>query len=116
MRYRMPPKAGRPEDANVIVLRRLLSERGWYTIKTHGSAMQAGLPDLLCWHSTLGFRMIEVKMETGRFTVAQKEEFHKISGYGGQIWVIEGKDPVDEQYLIQQLSCLNSKGNWYIWA
>lgn len=102
----------RPEDRGLHRLRELMVQRGWLVYKSHGSVYQAGLPDLLCWHKSYGFRLLEIKTRTGTFTPAQRELFHKISAHGGQIWVIVVDDPPDDCQLLDQLEILHSGGNW----
>lgn len=113
--YQLKSTGNRPEDAIVQKLRLVMIQRGWYTYKTHGSELQAGLPDLFCWHKNFGLRMIEVKTETGTYTPAQREIFHLISAHGGMIWTFKCSSPPDEAQLIGKLDLLKGPPNWHVY-
>lgn len=102
------------EEQVVIRLRKLMEERGWYTIKTVGNAFQSGLPDLVCFHHTYGMRLVEVKTPRGAFTPAQRREFHQISAHGGHIWVLVGDLPLDNLKLAVEIEKLRGPANWHL--
>jgi hypothetical protein len=78
-----------PESAIVEAIRDMLGKLGWFTIKTHGSQYQSGLPDLYCCHPKYGTRWVEVKnAEKYSFTPAQTEVFPKLIAHGVGVWVL----------------------------
>lgn len=80
---------------------------GWYTIVTHGSIFQQGLPDLFACHSKFGQRWIEVKNPKAYcFTPAQLETFPKLCANGSGVWILV--DDSDEEY-----KKLWKPPNWY---
>ncbi len=100
------------EQKVVERLRKLMADRGWYSIKTIGNEYQSGLPDLLCWHKSYGMRMVEVKTPRGQYTPHQKREFHMISAYGGNIWVLVGDVPLNDLHLSIEIEKLRGPANW----
>jgi len=78
-----------PEAGVVTDIRATLHMHGWYTIKTHGSEYQSGLPDLYCCHSRYGTRWVEAKfIESYKFTPAQLDVFPKLCANGAGVWVL----------------------------
>lgn len=68
-----------------------LRMNGWFVVRTHGNAMQSGLPDNFASHSKYGHRWIEYKlpkMEGSVFTAAQIETFPKLCANGSGVWII----------------------------
>ena len=76
-------------------------------IKIHGNQFQSGLPDLYATHSKFGYRWIEVKTPTGRFTPAQLDTFPKLSANGTRIWVLTGSDHF-------QMKKIHGPENWFM--
>lgn len=96
-----PRKTGksRPEAKIQEKIILYLRAREWYVKPTHGSAMQAGFPDLFATHSRFSHRWIEVKlpgMKGSRFTPAQIDCFPKFCAHGSGIWVLTAA--TDEEY------------------
>ena len=80
-----------PESVIVHQLMSLLSLKGWYVLKMHGSLFQAGFPDLYATHKQYRNRLIEVKDPLRKgdvFTAAQHEVFPKLSAFGSPIYVL----------------------------
>lgn len=78
-----------PESGIVTLIRKYLKDLDWYTIKTHGSEFQSGLPDLYCCHVRYGARWVEVKNPNKySFTPAQLDTFPKLAAHGVGVWVL----------------------------
>lgn len=78
-----------PEKVIEDKIREMLTLKGWFVVKTHGSQFQSGLPDLYATHSRYGARWIEVKNpDSFSFTPAQMETFPKLIANGTQVWVL----------------------------
>jgi len=85
-----------------------LKDRGWFTIITHGSMYQAGLPDIFAVHKIHGHRWIEVKNPTSyKFTIAQQQAFPYFddSGHGAYqtgVWVLVDNSQAEYEKLFRQ--------------
>lgn len=92
-----PLKKLRPKDRSeaqiqAAFMRELLLE-GWYCIRTHGNAFQAGFPDILAMHKRWGTRWVEVKRPgRARFTQDQLDVFTKFSSKNVGVWVVTHED------------------------
>lgn len=98
-----------PERKVLVDIVRMLTLKGWFCVKTHGSQFQAGLPDLFVTHKHYRQRWIEVKDPERRgqpFTPAQLEMFPKLSAFGAPVWVLTGATDADYQKLFEP-------ENWY---
>lgn len=70
-------------------IQRKLELLKWFTIKTHGSQMQQGIPDILASHKVYGIRLIEVKNPAGfSFTPAQVKIFAEMVSHGAPVYVL----------------------------
>ncbi len=102
-----PRKRKGPESEIVTAIRKFLLERGWYTIKTHGSEFQSGLPDLYCCHPRYGTRWVEVKNPLKySFTSAQMDTFPKLEAHGVGVWILTAGTETEYQKLFRP-------ANWY---
>jgi len=113
MKLHTPFSGGRkteaPEQKIREAIRKMLAEKGWYAIVTHGNMFQSGLPDIYATHSRYGARWIEVKdPKRGGdvFTSAQHDVFPKICANGSGVWVLIVATEAEYQKLFE-------KGNWY---
>ena len=85
-------------------MRELLLD-GWYCLRTHGNAYQAGFPDVLALHKRFGTRWIEVKRPKGiKFTQAQLDVFTKFSANRVGVWVLTHEN---------QKNLIHGAANWY---
>lgn len=64
----------------------------WFAIKTHGNEFQEGLPDWLLIHPDHGVKFLELKLERGRFTRAQKRLFPLMAAAGAKIYIGKPSD------------------------
>lgn len=58
---------------------------------THGSAYQAGFPDMYVTHKVYSARWVEVKlpeMKGSRYTPAQLITFPRLCAHGAGVWVL----------------------------
>jgi hypothetical protein len=70
---------------------RMLEAKGWAVASTHGTALQAGFPDLYASHAKMTpcIRWIEVKQPVGyKITDAQRKWFPKFTLAGTGIWIL----------------------------
>jgi hypothetical protein len=84
---------------------KMLRQRGWYVVATHGNAYQMGFPDLYATHVKYGARWIEVKlpeMRGSKFTVAQLDMFPKLVANGTPIWILTGASEEEYAKLFHQ--------------
>ncbi len=89
-----------PESQIVTDIRDFLKLRDWYTIKTHGSEYQSGLPDLYCCHKRYGARWVEVKNPLKySFTPAQLDTFPLLAAHGVGVWVLTAGTDFEYQKL-----------------
>jgi hypothetical protein len=102
-----PRRRRGPESIIVDELRTFLHLRDWYTIKTHGSEYQSGLPDLYCCHKRYGARWIEVKnAEKYSFTSAQMDVFPKLIAHGVGVWILTAATEAEYRKIF-------GPSNWY---
>ena len=90
-------KSDGPEEKILQAIVRMLTLRGWYTVRMHGNIHQYGFPDLFCTHTKYGIRLVEVKNpHSFKFTGAQLDKFPKLQANGAQVWVLTGSS--EEEY------------------
>ena len=85
--------SGMLEKDIVKAIRKELESRGAFTMKTHGSPMSAGYPDILvCYRGR--FVAIEVKRPTTRHTVTARQQafLDAIAAAGGAVGVAVSVD------------------------
>lgn len=90
MEFKTPRNYSQPEKKIETDLREYLHQEGWVTEKLHGSAYQAGFPDLYCYHPEHGERWVEVKTESGSLTHAQYVKFSKWEAFNLGVWILMG--------------------------
>ena len=102
-----------PESVAVRRLQNLFAQQGWVAYKTHGSAYQAGFPDLYCTHKLFRSRLVEVKMPWGKLTPAQRAVFPQLSNNGSPIWIIKSLWPVNDDQLLARIRFVQTcPENW----
>lgn len=81
------------EKQIVNAIKKALTERGAWVVKTHGSPHLAGLPDILCCYRGR-FVAIEVKRPTTRHTVTARQQafLDAIADAGGVVGVAVSVD------------------------
>ena len=74
-----------------------LRKRGWYVKATHGNAYFSGFPDLFCWHTNHGLRLIDLKV-AGRckLTKAQIQTWPEMAEFDCGVWIMV--DATEEEY------------------
>lgn len=78
-----------PEAVIQAAIIRMLEDKDWKVLTTHGNIYQFGFPDLYCMHYTLGTRWVEVKNPLAySFTAAQLQTFPLFSSKGVGIWIL----------------------------
>lgn len=97
--YKKGPEA-KIQDAIIKMLR----ERGWTVMSTHGNMYQHGFPDLYAVQRCYGRpRWIEVKNPVSfKFTPGQWEMFPKLVVEGVGIWVLVAATEEEYQKLFQK--------------
>ncbi len=74
-----------------------------------GHLMQAGFPDLFCYHRTYGLRLVEVKNPTAyKFQPSQMEFFQELAAVGCGVWVLTGSSEDDLKKLLKP-------PNWHLY-
>ena len=92
----MRPRFGPRESVLVQQVRGALRVAGWTIVqKIHGSAYQAGLPDLFCFKPPARSQWVEVKKRRGsRLTGAQRARFAEWEAAGLGVWVLTSAEDV----------------------
>lgn len=102
----LPKKTESESDIQTKFVKRL-TLGGWYCLRTHGNAYQAGFPDLYVAHKRYGTRWIEIKKIVGsRFTQSQIDVFTAFSSKDIGVWVITGYTEYEERKLF-------ASANWH---
>lgn len=95
------PKAhDSPEGRIQKAIIKMLHDRGWFTMQTHGNAHQKGFPDIFACHAKYGHRWIEVKNpDAYGFTAAQRITFPQFNCNGSGVWIIVAATEVEYMKL-----------------
>lgn len=91
-----------PERAIQDDLIDFLKLRDWLVMETHGNLYQKGFPDLYIAKRSYGTRWVEVKYrEKYSFTIAQLEQFPKMTAEGVGIWILTAATEHEYKKLFQ---------------
>lgn len=97
----MDPKKFRSKTGPEAIIQRefikYVKQRGWWTERMIGNALQKGIPDIYMFHPEHGDRWVDLKNAKGyEFTIAQRIKWPIWEKFGRDIWIITGW--TDEDY------------------
>ncbi len=85
----MPKSPKGPESVIQKAIIKMLTDRNWFVMQTHGNAYQKGFPDLFACHAKYGHRWIECKNpDAYGFTQAQRITFPQFTCNGSGVWIL----------------------------
>lgn len=108
-----------PESIIQAEIENMLRIKGWFVMRTHGSAYQAGFPDNFACHKLYRQRWIEIKlpgMVGSKFMPSQLEVFPKLCANGSGVWVLTAATEEEYRKLFEPpnwakfLNCHSSYG------
>lgn len=112
-----PKERDSPEGRIQKAIVKMLNDRNWFTMVTHGNAHQKGFPDIYAVHRTYGHRWIECKNpDSYSFTRAQQITFPQFTCNGSGVWILIAPTEVEYRKLFElpnwhhYLSIINLRG------